>query len=113
MPGSPLDPRSRGTNDLLRNGAILCEGVEDIERAFTTLRTLFDPPAGPFDASEPQEVSEDVVERIAALLSPVPTPQNELVRALGLPAATVSAALLELSLMQRVSLLSGGLVSQS
>ncbi len=113
VPGSPLDPRSRGTNDLLRNGAILCEGVEDIERAFTTLRTLFDPPAAPFDASEPQDVSEDVVERIAALLSPVPTPQDELARALGLPAATVSAALLELSLMQRASLLSGGLVSQS
>lgn len=113
VPGSPLDPRSRGTNDLLRNGAILCEGVEDIERAFTTLRTLFDPPSAPFDATEPQDVTEDVVERIAALLSPVPTPQDELARALDLPAATVSAALLELSLMQRASLLSGGLVSLS
>ncbi|MBU2116400.1 MAG: DNA-processing protein DprA, partial [Alphaproteobacteria bacterium] len=44
VPGSPLDPRSRGTNDLIRNGAALCEGVDDVERAFSTLRTLSEPP---------------------------------------------------------------------
>jgi DNA processing protein len=32
VPGSPLDPRAKGTNDLLRQGAILCEGVEDVLR---------------------------------------------------------------------------------
>jgi DNA processing protein len=30
VPGSPLDPRCRGTNDLLRNGAVLTETVEDV-----------------------------------------------------------------------------------
>jgi DNA processing protein len=30
VPGSPLDPRAEGTNDLLRNGATLCAGVEDV-----------------------------------------------------------------------------------
>lgn len=30
VPGSPLDPRCRGSNDLLRNGAILTESVADI-----------------------------------------------------------------------------------
>ena len=32
VPGSPLDPRCRGANDLIRNGAILCETVDDIVR---------------------------------------------------------------------------------
>jgi DNA processing protein len=30
VPGSPLDPRCRGTNDLIRNGATLTESVDDI-----------------------------------------------------------------------------------
>src|SRR3546814_703165 len=30
VPGSPLDPRSRGTNDLIRNGATLVESAEDV-----------------------------------------------------------------------------------
>ncbi|PWB82489.1 MAG: DNA-protecting protein DprA [Methylocystaceae bacterium] len=33
VPGSPLDPRAEGTNDLLRQGATLCAGVEDVTRA--------------------------------------------------------------------------------
>ena len=32
VPGSPLDPRAHGTNDLLRQGATLTEGAEDILR---------------------------------------------------------------------------------
>lgn len=112
VPGSPLDPRSKGTNDLLRNGAILCEGVDDIERAFTTIRTLFEPATATSWAAPQQEVTDDVVEKVAALLSPVPTPRDELARALQLPTATVSAALLELSLLERANLLAGGLVSQ-
>ncbi len=35
VPGSPLDPRAEGTNDLLREGAILCAGVEDVTRALS------------------------------------------------------------------------------
>src|SRR5262245_7522359 len=30
VPGSPLDPRCRGTNNLLRQGAILAEGAADV-----------------------------------------------------------------------------------
>jgi predicted Rossmann fold nucleotide-binding protein DprA/Smf involved in DNA uptake len=33
VPGSPLDPRARGGNDLIRQGAALCEGAEDVLRA--------------------------------------------------------------------------------
>ena len=83
VPGSPLDPRSKGPNELLRQGAILCEGVDDVERAFSTLRTLGEPAAdNPFNGA-PDEVDQAFNEQVAALLSPTPTPRDELARAVG------------------------------
>ena len=109
VPGSPLDPRARGPNELLRQGAILCEGIEDIERAFNTLRTLREPPADPmrFDG----DIDDAFLDRVAALLSPTPTPRDEIARALNAPVSQVAAALLELSLTGRADLLPGGLAS--
>jgi DNA processing protein len=110
VPGSPLDPRSKGPNELLRQGAILCEGIDDVRRAFETLRTLSEPPGDAFD-SMPDEVDQALIERVAALLSPTPTPRDELARACGAPVSHVAAALLELSLAGRATLLPGGLAS--
>jgi DNA processing protein len=109
VPGSPLDPRARGPNELLRQGAILCEGIEDIDRAFNTLRTLREPPADPmrFDG----DIDDAFLDRVAALLSPTPTPRDEIARALNAPVSQVAAALLELSLTGRADLLPGGLAS--
>ena len=109
VPGSPLDPRARGPNELLRQGAILCEGIEDIDRAFNTLRTLREPPADPmrFDG----DIDDAFLDRVAALLSPTPTPRDEIARALKAPVSQVAAALLELSLTGRADLLPGGLAS--
>ena len=36
IPGSPLDPRSRGTNNLLRQGAILTESADDVLQSLST-----------------------------------------------------------------------------
>lgn len=33
VPGSPLDPRAEGTNDLIRNGATLCTSADDVVEA--------------------------------------------------------------------------------
>ena len=33
VPGSPLDPRAEGTNDLIRDGAIFCTDADDVIRA--------------------------------------------------------------------------------
>lgn len=109
VPGSPLDPRSKGTNELIRQGAVLCEGIEDVERTFSGPRTLREPPQELF--SQDEEPDEAVLEQVAALLSPTPTPRDELARALGLPVGLVAAALLELSLAGRATLLPGGLAS--
>ena len=111
VPGSPLDPRSKGPNELLRQGAILCEGLDDIEREFGRARAVREPgPGNPF-ADAPDDLDDALVERVAALLSPTPTPRDELTRAADAPAGAVAAALLELSLCGRATLLPGGMAS--
>lgn len=111
VPGSPLDPRSKGPNELLRQGAILCEGIDDVRRAFETLRTLREPPVDPPFEGAPDEIDAAFLDRVADLLSPTPTPRDEIARALDAPIGAVAAALLELSLAGRATLLPGGSVS--
>ena len=39
MPGSPLDPRAQGTNDLLKQGASICTDVDDVVTALEPVRS--------------------------------------------------------------------------
>jgi DNA processing protein len=57
VPGSPLDPRSEGTNDLLREGATLCTRVEDVESVLAPL--LGRRPDDLFTESEPPRVTQE------------------------------------------------------
>lgn len=112
VPGSPLDPRSKGPNDLLRQGAVLCEGVEDVLAALNGLRTLLEPEPPEWEPG-PVDADLDLIERLAALLSPVPAPRDELARAAGASIGEANAALLELTLAGRAVLLPGGMASSS
>ena len=111
VPGSPLDPRARGTNDLIRQGAALCEGAEDVLRALEGLTGLREPDR-PYAQQPVADAEVDAVrERVAALLSPTPVSRDEVVRAAGAPTPVVLAALTELALAGRAELLPGGLVA--
>jgi DNA processing protein len=112
VPGSPLDPRARGTNDLIRQGAALCEGVDDVLRAIETLRGFEEPAREPFRDSGASEPDDGLRRRVAALLSPTPVSRDEIVRATGAPAPAVFAALVELALAGRAELLPGGMVAK-
>jgi DNA processing protein len=109
VPGSPLDPRAKGTNDLIRQGAAICEGADDVLRALETLRDLREPDQRPY-LPPPAEPDDGLRERLADLLSPTPVSRDELVRAAGATAAAVFAALMELALAGRADLLPGGMV---
>jgi DNA processing protein len=115
VPGSPLDPRARGTNDLIRQGAVLCEGAEDVLEglkqplALREQGDLFDGVDG--DGDHVDNAADQIRERVFSLLSPTPAPVDEFVRALKAPAPVVFAALVELSLAGRVDLLPGGLAA--
>lgn len=114
VPGSPLDPRSHGGNDLIRDGAMLVQEADDILRELAGPGALLEKretawPAAGFDASD------DTVERarrqVLEGLSPTPVSIDALVRALGLPPAVVQCVLLELELAGRLQRHPGGGVS--
>lgn len=113
VPGSPLDPRARGTNDLIRQGAALCEGAGDVIRALETLGGLAEPGAGFRGASDITDSDPGLTEKVAALLSPTPVSRDELVRATGREPGAVAAALVELALAGRAELLPGGLAASA
>ncbi len=109
VPGSPLDPRARGANDLIRQGAALCEGLDDVLRALETLPGLREPEPLSF-LDMPAEVDRELIERLADLLSPTPVSRDEMVRAAQAPAPAVFAGLMELALAGRAELRPGGMV---
>jgi DNA processing protein len=111
VPGSPLDPRAKGTNDLIRQGAAVCESAEDVLRALDGLSGFREPDHGRYVPGAADEPDDVLRERIADLLSPTAVSRDELVRATGAPAPLVFAALVELALAGRCELLPGGLVA--
>jgi DNA processing protein len=106
VPGSPLDPRCTGTNDLIRQGAILTEKASDILAHIHALpRRLAEPPANDFEAaSAPFDESAltSAREKILESLSPSPVTIDELVRDCRLTPSIVLTVLLELELAGRV-----------
>lgn len=114
VPGSPLDPRSRGANELLRQGATLVEDAEDVLRVLEALPGLSEPSAPMEDrldrerGSSQSSQSVDVHDRILGLLSPTPVTIDQLAREADMPIPAILAALTELSLAGRADLLPGG-----
>ncbi|MEI6985608.1 MAG: DNA-processing protein DprA [Rhodospirillaceae bacterium] len=117
VPGSPLDPRCQGTNNLLRQGATLVQssadviqGLSDINRALlcepggSDLFATTDPrfnngqlDNGQLDEAELARAREVIIES----LGPSPVPIDELVRGCQFSAAIVHTVLLELELAGR------------
>lgn len=122
VPGSPLDPRCRGSNDLLRRGATVAETAEDVLSQLGPLTKTATPrdfvlpvdrPSPPVAIGAPPEAAADEggLELILRLLGPTPVPVDELVRQCQLTAATVATLVLELELAGRVERHPGNLVS--
>jgi DNA processing protein len=111
VPGSPLDPRARGCNDLLRNGAHLCESAEDIIRELQSQFGLALPPTTGEIPQEPRRFEDDIGKAgrtLLKLMSPVPTSRDELLRLSGLPPFVALSALSELEIAGRITAVDGG-----
>ncbi len=124
IPGSPLDTRSLGCNQLIRDGAVLVQSVEEVIElleGFTGApRSTFrvEEQGAPLDYAElsKMEWGEARVEHggdiIAGLLTKAPVAIDELIRQSGASAAAVHMALLELELSGELERQAGGLVSR-
>jgi DNA processing protein len=115
VPGSPLDPRCKGTNGLIRQGATLTENAGDVLDA---LRPLLGeaireaPAAAPTPPRPPDDGELDGARRLVLdRLGPTPVDADELVRQCELTAGALATILLELELAGRLDRHPGNRVS--
>ena len=103
VPGSPIDPRARGCNDLIRQGATLTESADDVLTALQAMPSFALREPGPSAYTPPPEDAVDTARPVVLeLLGPTPVPIDELIRRADLPAAVVMSVLLELELAGRI-----------
>ena len=122
VPGSPLDPRSEGTNGLIKQGATLITSTDDIIDALAPL----DPTTEEFiyDISEeddelPFETTNNAVQTaddtirnaIISALGPSPTEIDDIIRFTGATTGQVQLVLMELALAGRLERHTGNRVS--
>jgi DNA processing protein len=122
VPGSPLDPRARGCNRLLREGATLTESAADVLAVLRPILgadfqepgdgALSAPPAAGWEAE-----ADRVRAKVEEALGPAPVAVDELIRqiqaATGAPPQAVVTVLLELELAGRCARHPGNRVSWS
>jgi DNA processing protein len=111
VPGSPLDPRAQGCNQLIRDGATLIQNAPDVVEAIRPFENRVRAAPAPYQA-QPEEVNgDDALGLVEELLGPSPVPVDEIIRLSGAPTGAVQMALLELDLAGRLDRHAGGKVS--
>lgn len=113
VPGSPLDPRAQGCNQLIREGATLIQNVEDVLEALGPIDTRMVRKQRPSASENVAIVDTGDTDRdaVAGLLGPTPVAVDEIVRQSGRSTAAVHLVLLELELAGRVARHAGARVS--
>ena len=117
VPGTPLDPRAQGPNDLIKNGAILIEGAKDILDELRSRRPqrITEPKGLDFSekpaASLPESEVEAARPEILSRLGPSPVDVDELLRQCQVSPAILATVLLELELAGRLERSAGGRVA--
>lgn len=117
VPGSPLDPRCRGCNDLLRQGANLCETADDVLRVLDSQLGFEAPPSPRFaPAGTPDPNAEAHIAKVSrqllGLISQTPIHRDELLRLTGAPTWIALASLSELEIAGVVQGHEGGTYSR-
>lgn len=119
VPGSPLDARCEGTNDLLKQGATLVTSAADV-LANLPPSIPVPPPRVPVEpelalplksAAKDFQPSENITEIVLQALGPSPLPVDELLRRCQLSPGAAANILLELELAGRLQRHPGNLVS--
>lgn len=106
VPGSPLDPRCRGSNNLIKNGAAMVETVDDILDVIRPLKErLNETEDEPFQNEinyEPESITEATRQEIINLLGPTPISIDDLIELSQLTPQLIYIAIMELELSGRL-----------
>ena len=117
VPGSPMDPRAKGPNNLIRQGAVLVENTEHILEVLRMMegQTISEPQYDLFDtpySPPPDEGDLDHIRRaIRDKLSHTAVPIDDLIRILELTPAEVQSVLLELEIAGEIKRYPGNRVA--
>ena len=115
VPGSPLEPRSQGCNQLIREGAVLVQSAADVIELVSGFdgqpRSTFREHPAEFELL-PDDLGHTPAD-VGSLLTTAPVAVDELIRQSGEGAAAVQLALLELELAGRLVRHAGGRVSRA
>jgi DNA processing protein len=110
VPGRIDSPRSKGCHDLIKKGAKLCEGAEDILSEFEYLfPTSNKPPSVSETGVLPALSLSENEQKVYDVLDGEPTPIDDVIRRSGLPSSAVSVALLSLEMKRAVRQIPGKL----
>jgi DNA processing protein len=110
VPGSPLDPRAQGCNQLIRDGATLIQNAADVVEAIRVPASQVRSTSAPYEPAEEMN-GDHALGLVEELLGPSPAPVDEIIRLSGAPSGAVQMALLELDLAGRLDRHAGNKVS--
>ena len=120
VPGHPFDARASGCNMLIRDGATLVRSAADVLETLAPLApdapvlqpelSLNIPPPPP----ERRGLAETAAlhQQILSRLGPSPLPEDQLIRDLAQPAATIGPVLVDLELDGKISRAAGGMLTK-
>ena len=112
VPGSPLDPRAQGCNQLIRDGATLIQSAADVlEQVRPFDARMVRAPVDRFVAAPAEDADDASRARMIALLGPVPVSIDEVIRQAEVTSPVAQMVLLELELAGRLERHAGGRVS--
>lgn len=111
VPGSPLEPRSAGSNRLLRQGALLVRNAEDVIEALSNPlsgKIQSPPPSFYEDPEETPNIPANQIEAVKLVLGPQPMPIPDIARAADIGSARCAAILVELEIAGEAATYAGG-----
>jgi DNA processing protein len=119
VPGHPFDARAAGCNMLLRDGAVLVRGSQDVLEVIggqapvaATPALRLQPLPGPVSPARPLKDVAVLHGMILSRLGPSPLAEDQLVRDLAMTPAELAPELLMLELDGRIQRQPGGLLSR-
>ncbi len=117
IPGSPLDPRAQGPNNLIRQGATLIQNADEVIECLRPLirQPLAEPPPDPYLGGPAEDAGDseldEVRRQLLELLSPTPLAVDEVVRRCHFSPSLTQTVLLELELAGRLERQAGNRVA--